>query len=61
MGDIYLQNSSMRAKSDAGVCVCVRAHHHMGKVSKVSCVGSYYRRVSTLAIINLISVVSIRY
>lgn len=38
-----------------------RARCHMCNVSKVSCAGSYYRRVSTLAVINVISVVSIRY
>lgn len=36
LGDIFLQpaKSSMRSKSDAGVC----AHRHTGNMSKVSCV-----------------------
>lgn len=61
LGDICLQpaNSSVQSKSDTGGCT--HTHRHTGDVSKVSCAGRYYRRVSALAVISVISVVSIRY
>lgn len=59
LGDICLQpaNSSVQSKSDTRGCT----HRHTGDVSKVSCAGRDYRGVSTLTVISVISVVSIRY